>query len=229
MENLSGIPGTVGATPIQNVGAYGVEVSELVTTVRYYDPLQDQFFSLSAADCAFGYRDSWFKSDAGRHVMITAVTLRVSTIPQPRLAYRDLAERFAGAETPTQASVREAVLAIRGAKFPDWQTVGTAGSFFKNPTVTMSQWDELHARWPELPGYPQVDGTVKISLGYILDKVCGLRGYRAGSVGLSPHQALVLINHGGATAADIIEFATWVANRVSMETGVSIEHEVRVV
>lgn len=225
LENLSAIPGTVGATPIQNVGAYGVEVGEFIEAVRAYDIERDEVAVLSQADCHFGYRDSIFKSAAGRRYLIVSVRFRLSTVPRPQLHYKDLAARFVMDDRPAAAMIREAVREIRAEKFPDWRELGTAGSFFKNPNMSAAAYAELHSRYPGLPGFPESDGRMKVSLGWILDKICGLRGYREGNVGLYDRQALVLVNYGGATAAEVSAFADKVSEVVFAKTGVRIERE----
>jgi UDP-N-acetylmuramate dehydrogenase len=228
LENLSGIPGTVGATPIQNVGAYGVEVKDLITEVRAYDIEMDDFITLTNAECAFGYRHSLFKENAGKRYVVTGVTYKLSSQRKPQLAYRDLVAHFNGLDTNsiTPEIVRSAVLAIRAKKFPDWRTIGTAGSFFKNPTVSPDLYAALRAEYPLTPGYEQPDGQVKIPLGWILDHVCAMRGVREGAVGTSPAQALVLINYGGATAHEVAAFAEKIAACVHDRTRISIEWEV---
>lgn len=233
MENLSSIPGTVGATPIQNVGAYGIEVAELIHGVRVYDSLEDAFKIMTSEECCFGYRDSIFKTKEGKRFVVVGVTYVLSKTAKPRLEYKDLAERFSGAGasvqvsfTPTPADIREAVIEIRKKKFPDIKAVGTAGSFFKNPIVSKEEGDTLHLLYPELPLYPQSNGRVKVSLGFILDKICGLRGYREGSVGLYDNQALVLVNYENASAKDIADFAKKVSEKVFAKTKIVIEPEV---
>jgi UDP-N-acetylmuramate dehydrogenase len=225
LENLSAIPGTVGATPIQNVGAYGVEVAARVVMVDALHQTTGAARQFTAAECAFGYRDSHFKTLSGREWVITAVTFRLDTQGTPQLQYRDLAQRFVD-QTPTQAEVREAVIAIRAAKFPDWHQVGTAGSFFKNPIIPVAQYERLLTRYADLPKYPTADGQVKVPLGWILDNVCALRGVYDGPVGCYEGQALVLVNTGGADAARITTFAAQVAAAVYEKTGLTIEWEV---
>lgn len=224
LENLSHIPGTVGATPIQNVGAYGVEVSQFVSSVRVYDTTTGEFVALGPHRCLFGYRDSVFKHEPERYV-VTTVTFTLAKLPMPRLQYRDLAERFAD-HTPTQAEIRAAVIAIRAAKFPDWTVVGTAGSFFKNPVVDQATAHTLREQYPAMPMYEAPDGSMKLSLGWILDKVLGSRGERVGTVGLYEAQALVLIAYEGATTAEVQTFAQQIAARVFEKTNVTIEQEV---
>lgn len=226
IENLSHIPGTVGATPVQNVGAYGVEVKDVITAVRVYDTDRGAFRELSNTDCQFGYRDSLFKQAVGQSLVVVSVTFRLTRQPTPRLAYRDLAERFAETVTPSLSEIRDAIIAIRAAKFPNWHEVGTAGSFFKNPIVAAATYDALKKTYPELPGYELSDGRVKLPLGWIFDKVLQLKGVSAGSVGTYAGQALVLVTNDDATAAEINAFADTLAQKVLATTGVTIEWEV---
>ncbi|OGG85464.1 UDP-N-acetylenolpyruvoylglucosamine reductase [Candidatus Kaiserbacteria bacterium RIFOXYB1_FULL_46_14] len=226
LENLSAIPGTVGATPIQNVGAYGVEAGELIESVRVYDIDKDDFITLSVADCHFAYRDSFFKTAGGRRNIIVSVTYRLSKKPRPRLLYKDLAEYFKAIANPSLQEVRQAIINTRAGKFPDWTKVGTAGSFFKNPIISSEEAAELVKEYPTLPVFVQEDGRAKISLGYILDKICGLRGLREGDVGLYEKQALILVNYGGASALEIKEFVQKISDAVFEKTKIKIEQEV---
>ena len=224
LENLSAIPGRVGATPIQNVGAYGVEVSDRIVSVRAFDTDADLYTDLSADMCDFAYRDSLFKRDGGARYIITAVTYRLSHTPQPKLDYKDLREYF-GTRSSTQDEIRQAVIAVRKKKFPDWNSIGTAGSFFKNPVVPALKFKELKDRYPDLPGFETTEG-VKVPLGYVLDRILGLRGVRNGNVGTYEGQALVLVNYGGAQAHEVDAFATDIEQKVFKETGIVIEREV---
>ncbi len=227
LENLAGIPGTVGATPIQNVGAYGIEIADVLAWVEVYDTESGTSMRMRASDCEFGYRDSIFKRERTR--IITRVAFSLSTNPLPNLGYRDLATYFADAHSePTLAAIREAVLLIRRSKFPDLRAVGTAGSFFKNPIIDCREAGALRERYPELPVYP-VGERCKVSLAWILDHVCGLRGYTVGSVGLYERQPLVVVAHEGATASDLDKLAADVAERVNDATGITIEREVEIV
>lgn len=228
-ENLSHIPGTVGATPIQNVGAYGVEVSDRVVSVEAVSLTTGEQQTFSSSDCQFGYRDSYFKTDEGRKWIIISVTYCLSNSPEAAvLTYADL-HAFAGSQIEFSAlDIRNEIIRIRSAKFPNWAAVGTAGSFFKNPTVTREELQELLLQYPELPNYPQSTGKAKVSLGWILDKVCGLRGYSDGQVELSTHQALVLINHGDSATA-VSDFVQQVTRAVYEKTKIVIEPEVRFV
>ena len=225
LENLSHIPGSVGATPVQNVGAYGVEIGSLVTEVRVYDMVNDRFVPLAAHECMFGYRDSIFKHNVGNDFVVTAVTFVLSRTPRPQLAYKDLAARFGGT-LPTQQEIRDAIIEIRAGKFPDWHTVGTAGSFFKNPIIPRTHYEELLTTYADMPGFDVTHDMVKVPLGWILDKVCNVRGMRMGNVGTYEAQALVVINHGGATAHEVRLFAAEITERVRKHTNIAIEWEV---
>jgi len=225
LENLSHIPGTVGATPIQNVGAYGVEVADVIENVTAYDTRDKKSVIIMNDECGFAYRNSRFKSiDAGRYI-VTHVTFRLSKQPKPVTSYKDV-QHLSGETNLSPQTVRQTVIAIRAQKFPDWTTVGTAGSFFKNPIVSKEVADELKITNPELPIYPVDATTAKLSLGFILDKICHLRGHAIGKVGLYEAQALVLVASAGATAKEIDEFANQVAQSVYEKTGVVVEREV---
>lgn len=225
LENLSHIPGSVGAVPVQNVGAYGVEVKDLIDTVRVYNTLDRKYEVLSNEECSFGYRDSLFKKEVGKHYIVSAVTFRLTTKSRPRLEYKDLRNKFADT-VPTQQEIRQAVIDIRSMKFPDWQRVGTAGSFFKNPIVSKEKFEELSAQYPELPGFPSNEDAVKIPLGWILDKILQLKGGGTPHVGQYEGQALVLINKGEATAQEIVAHAEDVIKKVLDATGIEVEYEV---
>ncbi|OGJ69398.1 UDP-N-acetylenolpyruvoylglucosamine reductase [Candidatus Peribacteria bacterium RIFCSPLOWO2_12_FULL_53_10] len=229
LENLSCIPGSVGATPIQNIGAYGVEIQEHIAFVEAYDMKTDALVRLEKDMCAFGYRDSLFKHEEGKRYMVTAVAYRLSKTPHPVLHYRDLAlwnegrsEKYA----PTLGEIRTAVCDIRSRKFPDWNVLGTAGSFFKNPTISGEHFAELRRMYPELPGYRGEDGTVKVALGWILDHVLDLRGHREGNVGTYEGQALVIVNHGGAGSAELETFVRGIAEKIFDATKLVVEWEV---
>lgn len=229
LENLSAIPGTVGATPVQNVGAYGVEVGDLIESVRVLDVATGEVKEMTGIDCRFGYRDSVFKTESGRCLVILSVTYRLSLAPMPRLGYRDLSALFSDVDEARVAptDVRAAVIDVRSGKFPNWKELGTAGSFFKNPIVTMAEYRRLSSKYPELPAFPEAEGKMKLSLGWMLDRVCALRGYREGNVGLYERQALVLVNFGDATATEIKNFAEKIREKVLAETQIEIEMEVR--
>ena len=226
LENLSHIPGTVGATPVQNVGAYGVEVKDIIETVRVYNILERKFEVLTNTECQFEYRNSLFKTEAGSRYIVTAVTYRLSLSAQPVLQYADLQERFASSEDVSVGAVRDAVIAIRAQKFPDWHQVGTAGSFFKNPVVARGKFEELSARYPGLPGYRVTPEQVKIPLAWILDKVLQIKGTGTEAIGQYERQALVLVHRGGARADDIVSYANSIVEKVAQTMGIHIEWEV---
>ncbi len=224
LENLSGIPGMVGAVPIQNVGAYGVEAKDVVEEVYAYNIEKCSFEVLKKEACAFAYRDSFFKTREGNAYIICSVTFRLSLTPLPRITYKDLNALFSKQASPKLQDIRNAVLKIREGKFPDWRKIGTAGSFFKNPIVSEDEYLRLQVAFPLIPAYREKNG-VKIPLGWILEHVLNVKGYREGNVGLYEKQALVLINHGGATSDEIKTFAEKIRTRVFNATKISIEFE----
>ena len=222
IENLAGIPGTVGAAPVQNIGAYGAEFADTCAWVECYDPEADAVIRIDAVDCRFGYRDSRFKKSPG--LVILNVALRLQKQGVPNTSYPDLAKSNELLDTPER--IGEAVRRVRSAKFPDLTVCGTAGSFFKNPVVSQDVYARLKETHPELPGFVSPAG-VKVPLAWILDHVLALRGFSKGPVRLFEHQPLVLVTETGATAADVEALATEVAARVHAATGLIIEREVQ--
>lgn len=225
IENLAGIPGSVGAAPVQNIGAYGAEVASGIAYVEAIRKDTGELVRLSNEECAFGYRDSCFKRDA--NLVIVRVAFHLRTSGAPDLSYADVAKvKDAGADLSTPETVGEAVRAIRAKKFPDLALHGTAGSFFKNPIVT----EEVYARLAEehtgLPRYAADEG-VKIPLAFILDRVLNLRGYRKGNAWLYDAQPLVLVLDEGGSAEEVDALAEDVAARVFAATDIHIEREVR--
>ncbi|WP_422720100.1 UDP-N-acetylmuramate dehydrogenase [Franzmannia qiaohouensis] len=224
LENLALIPGHCGAAPIQNIGAYGVELAEVLESVELLHLASGRQQTLPASACHFGYRDSIFKGELEGRVVITALTLTLSESPQPRLAYGDLASRV-GAE-PTPLEVAEAVSAIRREKLPDPAQLGNAGSFFKNPLVSAEQARRLLEQAPDMPHFAQPDGRVKLAAGWLIDR-CGLKGMRRGAFGVHERQALVLVHHGGGDAEGLLAFAEEVAAAVEARFGVMLSREPR--
>jgi UDP-N-acetylmuramate dehydrogenase len=222
LENLSCIPGSVGATPVQNVGAYGVEVADVILSVTVFDTNTKKIFTLTNIECGFSYRHSIFKEKT--NLVIVDVTFTLNTESRPKLAYADLAIRTPN--NPAPQDVRTVVTAIRAEKFPDWTLVGTAGSFFKNPLLTKKETVVLLAKYPDIPTYPSADELTKISLGYVLDKICGLKGFAIGPVRLYEKQALVLVAESGATTTDIKNFVNIISEKVFDKTSVRISPEV---
>ncbi|MFP4137759.1 MAG: UDP-N-acetylmuramate dehydrogenase [Halomonas sp.] len=223
-ENLALIPGACGAAPIQNIGAYGVELAEVLEAVEVLHLETGRPASMTPEACAFGYRDSIFKGALDGRVVITRLVLKLSTVPCPRLGYGDLAGRVGA--SPTALEVAEAVCAIRREKLPDPAHLGNAGSFFKNPLVSAAVAERLRAEFPAMPCFPQPDGRVKLAAGWLIDR-CGLKGWREGHFGVHERQALVLVHLGGGSAAELLAFAERVADRVEERFGVCLEREPR--
>ncbi|QJQ98699.1 UDP-N-acetylmuramate dehydrogenase [Halomonas sp. PGE1] len=223
-ENLALIPGHCGAAPIQNIGAYGVELCEVLEALQVVDLADGREAWMTPQECAFGYRDSIFKGRLAGRVVITRLVLCLSRTARPRLAYGDLAGRVGKAPTPL--AVAEAVCAIRRDKLPDPAVLGNAGSFFKNPVVEAGLAERLLLEHPGMPHFPQLDGRVKLAAGWLIDR-CGLKGLREGHFGVHERQALVLVHFGGGSAAELLGFAARVASRVQERFGVTLEREPR--
>jgi len=230
LENLALIPGTVGAAPIQNIGAYGVEVGESVHAVEVFEPATGRFLRLSRLDCGFAYRDSLFKREPGRHVVI-AVEFRLARAATVRTAYAGLGEELAsaGIAAPTPLQVFDAVCAIRRRKLPDPARIGNAGSFFKNPIVPRPLAQALAAAHPGLPVFPVADaGSRKLSAAWLIE-ACGWKGQRDGDAGVSAGHALVLVNHGQGSGAQLLALARRIVGSVQSRFGVVLEPEPRIV
>ncbi len=228
MENLVSIPGTVGAVPIQNIGAYGTEAEEFITTVDAFDRSDRQRVRLDRAACAFGYRDSVFKHERDRYV-ITAVEFRLPRRRPVQLDYAGVREELAelGHDDPQPEQVAEAIARIRARKLPDPLLVGNAGSFFKNPMVDGATAARLRASFPALPQWCAGDGMHKISAAAMIE-AAGLKGHRDGAAGVSDQHALVLVNHGGASGGALLALARHVVATVHDRYGVTLEAEPRI-
>lgn len=224
IENLALIPGTAGAAPVQNIGAYGVELCDCLESVTALDRKTGELITLDNAECRFAYRDSLFKHTPGRYV-ITEIRLGLSRSRPLVLGYRDL-EDYLG-DTPqsvlTPLQVAEAVMAIRRRKLPDPDIIPNAGSFFKNPVVDSATFESLRERNPDIVAYPQEQG-VKLAAAWLIDQ-SGWKGFRNDRVGVHNRQALVLINHSGGTGADILELAETIRQSVAARFGVTLEME----
>ena len=229
IENLSAIPSSVGAAPVQNIGAYGAEVKDAITAIEYFDTNKLEVVRINCEECGFGYRESIFKHELRGVAIILAVEFELHRTPKPNLGYGDVIKEVEARGGATLANIREAICAIRGSKLPDPKVLGNAGSFFKNPIVEREVADELLKSYPEMPHYPVAgDNTkVKLAAGWLIDK-SGLKGYRDGSVGVHDRQALVLVNHGGATGGDVMRLAGFVCQRVKECFGVEISPEVNI-
>ena len=227
IENLSAIPSSVGAAPVQNIGAYGAEVKDVITTVEYFDVNTLEVVRLSNKECHFAYRESIFKQELRGRAIILAVEMHLSRLPRPNLGYGDVVNEVEARGGATLENIREAICAIRGRKLPDPKVLGNAGSFFKNPIVERSVAERLLSEYPDMPSYavPNDDNHVKLAAGWLIDKV-GLKGYRNGRVGVHENQALVLVNYGGATGGEVIALAKYVSQCVNNKFGVEISPEV---
>ena len=230
VENLSGIPGTVGATPIQNVGAYGVEVSDVIEWVEVFDRMTGGLVWHINSDCNFSYRSSRFKTPAGKNDIVTRVCFRLRSSGKPVTHYLGVREELKKRDVrePTLTDMRNVILSLRRHKFPDLKKYGTAGSFFKNPIVRESKARTLLKDYPSLPNFPTPEGKVKLSLAWILDHVCGLKGHREGAVGTFNKQSLVIVNYNSATQQEVIAFSNKIKDSVKELTGITIIPEVTI-
>ena len=227
LENLSLIPGTVGASPVQNIGAYGVEVKDRIHSVRCFDVQTQEWLELSNAECRFAYRDSIFKHEGRQRYVITSVVFRLDTQFVPNVKYGDLAQVLAeqcGGHTPTAQDVAQAVCAIRRSKLPDPAVLGNVGSFYKNPLVDAAHAQTLLAQYPQMPHYPQPDGRVKLAAGWLIDQ-CGLKGKTIGGAAVHDKQALVLVNKNRATAADVRALSDEICRIVAQRFAVDLQPE----
>lgn len=222
-ENLALIPGTVGASPIQNIGAYGVEIENFVHSVEFVDLQSSMFGYFNQKECEFAYRDSRFKREAGKR-MITSVNFVLPKKHQAITAYGPLAEL----NSPSPIDVFNKVVEIRRAKLPDPSIIGNAGSFFKNPTLDRLSFDELLNSYPEVPHFGAPEGRVKIPAAWLIDQL-GFKGKRAGDIGCHENQALVLVNYGKGKAEDLITLVGDIKRQVLSTFGIKLETEVRLI
>ncbi len=221
LENLIAIPGRCGAAPVQNIGAYGVELAERIAAVEVFDRDTGELARLDPAACEFGYRDSIFKRHPTRYI-ITALELALPRPWMPALGYRDLQALDAATITPQQ--IADAVAALRASKLPDPAVIGNVGSFFKNPVVSTAQFELLKSAFPDLVAFPQGDGTTKLAAAWLIEQA-GLKGTRRGDAAVHERQALVLVNRGSATANDVLSLAQHVRQVVLQRYGVALEQE----
>ena len=228
IENLSLIPGKAGAAPVQNIGAYGVEAKDAIKSVEMYFVEGDNFITLAAEHCDFGYRESVFKHSLKGRVIITSIEIELSKVANPRLGYGDVIREVEARGGATLANIRDAICSIRRSKLPDTAVLGNAGSFFKNPIVDKEVAERLLAEYPDMPHYPAAEeGKIKLAAGWLIDK-SGMKGYKEGNVGVHERQALVLVNLGGATGGEVIAFAHKVVAKVHETFGIEISPEVNV-
>ncbi|MBU3741826.1 MAG: UDP-N-acetylmuramate dehydrogenase [Candidatus Kapabacteria bacterium] len=229
LENLALIPGTVGAAPMQNIGAYGTEQASCAVSVTYVDRRTHTMHTLDADACAFGYRESVFKHALRDVAIITSVRYRLQRHPTVNTTYADVRNELQvrGVAAPTIRDVFDAVVAIRTRKLPDPAVIGNAGSFFKNPVVDAETYTRLRSANADMPAYPQADGTYKLAAAWLIDQ-CGWKGHRDGDAGVHVNQALVLVNYGGATGRQILELSKRIVASVHDAFGVTLEREVNV-
>jgi UDP-N-acetylmuramate dehydrogenase len=224
LENLALIPGTVGAAPIQNIGAYGVEINDCLHSVTVFDGDSGQIRVMDKAACRLAYRDSIFKHAEGRALVILDVTFALPKNWQPQLRYAELAQALCEIAAPSARAIADAVIAIRRRKLPDPAVIGNAGSFFKNPVVSKEQCAWLLEQFPTLVHHAQGDGSEKLAAGWLIDQ-CGWKGKNLGPAGVYPKQALVLVNNGGASGLDVVRLAQAIQADVLARYGVRLEPE----
>ncbi len=227
-ENLSGIPGTVGGAVVQNVGAYGQELKNLIQSVEYYDFDDGDLHTVKCEECNFGYRDSIFKNELKDKTFVTSVTFRLPKRYEPIVGYGTLQDRLADYNVLTPMIVRKAVLQIRYEKIPDYRKLGNAGSFFKNPDLTAAAAEKLGKEHPEVKMFEQPDGSFKIPAGQLID-LCGFKRTPDPTVGVAYTNALILVNIGGAKGKDVLAFAKKIKKTVKERFGIKLEPEVVII
>lgn len=229
IENLALIPGTVGASPMQNIGAYGVEAKETIESVTFWNWEEAKFTTLSNSECNFGYRDSIFKHELKDKVFITSVVYKLNKKPNLNTSYGAISQELEkmGVKDITIKAIADAVIAIRSSKLPDPKEIGNAGSFFKNPTLPVAQYASLKEQYADIPSYPVSDTMVKVPAGWLIEQ-CGWKGKREGDTGVHAKQALVLVNYGNAKGADVWHLSGEVVDSVKDKFGIELEREVQV-
>ena len=229
IENLSAIPSSVGAAPVQNIGAYGAEVKDAIIAIEYFDTRELKTVRIKCEECGFGYRESIFKHELRGVAVILAVEFKLHRTPTPNLGYGDVIKEVEARGGASLKNIREAICAIRASKLPDPKVLGNAGSFFKNPIVPRIVAERLLNEYPAMPCYavPNRDDVMKLAAGWLIDQ-SGLKGYREGHVGVHDRQALVLVNHGDATGGEVLNFAEFVCSVVKGKFGVEITPEVNI-
>ncbi len=229
LENLALIPGTVGASPIQNIGAYGVEAKETIESVECWSWNQRTLQNFSNSDCEFGYRDSIFKRILKNEVLITSVLFRLNKVPVYNISYGALEDELKqmGVEELSVKAIAYAVMNIRRSKLPDPKVTGNAGSFFKNPTISKLLYDKIHANYPGIPSYQVNELKIKVPAGWLIEQ-CGWKGYRKNDAGVHAKQALVLVNHGHAKGDEIWKLSGEIVASVKEKFAIELEREVQV-
>ena len=229
MENLSLIPGTVGASPVQNIGAYGVELKDVFKSCTAFEIATGIKKHFSFEDCQFGYRDSIFKNELKGKYIITSVVFSLSSTPKLNTQYGAIQQELMSRNivAPSIKDIADVVSEIRVGKLPDPSTIGNAGSFFKNPVITADQFALVHAGSPDVVHYSLSDGKEKLAAGWLIEQ-CGFKGVTVGNTGTWKHQALVIVNHGGATGAEVYSFSEQIIIAVNAKFGVLLEREVNI-
>lgn len=226
VENLSHIPGTVGAAPVQNVGAYGVEASNTIQWVEYLDIQTMKIERIKNSDCGFGYRESIFKHELKDRAIVVRVAFRLSEQPNFNIEYGDVKAEIEKLGGVSLANIRQAIINIRSMKLPDPREIGSGGSFFKNPVISIPQAEHLKEQHPSMP-YFMTDKGVKIPAGWLIDQA-QWKGHRRGDAGVHPRQALVLVNYGTATAAEILTLSNEITEDIKTKFGIELEKEINV-
>jgi len=227
IENLSSIPGEAGAAAIQNIGAYGVEIKDVIETVDAFNRITGKKHLFTNEDCHYGYRHSFFKETDHDPFIITAIRLRLQKTPRLKVDYGDLKEALRGCEVTLQ-TVRDTVKEVRSRKLPDPDVLGNVGSFFMNPVIPQSQFDNLQNRYAAIPFYPEPGNRIKIPAGWLIEQ-CGFKGKREGNVGIYEKQALIIVNYGGATGEEIAIFSEKIREKVIDRFGIRLVPEVKYV
>lgn len=229
VENLALIPGNIGASPMQNIGAYGVELKDVFHELEAYHLQDRQLVKFGLSDCAFGYRESVFKRKLRNQFAIVTVTYKLRKQPVFNTSYGAIVQELeaAGVQQLSLKAIADAVIRIRSSKLPDPAEIGNAGSFFKNPQVPVHLFQSLKERFPGIAGYAQEDGMVKLAAGWLIEQ-CGWKGYRKGDAGCHAKQALVLVNYGNATGREIYDISTAILQSVQEKFGVELEREVNI-
>jgi UDP-N-acetylmuramate dehydrogenase len=230
LENLSLIPGSVGASPIQNIGAYGVELKDVFYSCKAFEIATGNFRAFSKDDCKFGYRESVFKNELKEQYIIVSVKFHLSLIPNLNLSYGAIEQELANRNItqPGIKDVSQVVSHIRVAKLPDPSTIGNAGSFFKNPVITVAEFALIHKKFPDIVNYPAGADHVKLAAGWLIEQ-CGWKGKVVGNTGTWRNQALVLVNHGGATGEEVYNFSSQIIDSVYTKFGVTLQREVNII
>lgn len=229
-ENLSLIPGNVGASPIQNIGAYGVEIRDIFQELEAFDLFEKKVRTFQPADCDFGYRESVFKKSAKGRYVILNIIYRLNKKPDFHTGYGAIVQELErmGIQELSIRAVSEAVMHIRSTKLPDPKQTGNAGSFFKNPVISISQYTTLTHTYPTIPGYAAGEKLIKLAAGWLIEQ-CGWKGFRKGDAGCYPTQALVLVNYGKASGKEILDLSQSIIDSVQEKFGIQLEREVNIV